>query len=115
MKYDINKQSAFLNCDCMEAMKDYPNNYFDLAIVDPPYGSANGNDSFDRFTKNGWFERYRKIERTGGHEYSKKYEKKIATWDIAHDQSYFKELFRVSRNQIIWGEIILIFHQQDVL
>ena len=26
------------NCDCMELMKEFPDNYFDLAIVDPPYG-----------------------------------------------------------------------------
>lgn len=31
------------NADCMEGMKDFPDNFFDLAIVDPPYGGANFN------------------------------------------------------------------------
>ena len=32
--------SAFINCDCMEALKNFPDKYFDLAVVDPPYGGA---------------------------------------------------------------------------
>ena len=35
MKYKLNN---FYNEDCLEAMKEIPDNYFDLAIVDPPYG-----------------------------------------------------------------------------
>ena len=34
------KKEGFYNCDCMEAMREYPDKYFDLAIVDPPYGSG---------------------------------------------------------------------------
>ena len=34
---------GFYNMDCMEGMKQFPDNYFDLAIVDPPYGSGAGN------------------------------------------------------------------------
>lgn len=34
-------ESKFLNADCMEVMREYPDNFFDLAIVDPPYGAAN--------------------------------------------------------------------------
>lgn len=75
--------------DCMEGMKEFPDNYFDLAVVDPPYGSMRG-------------DKYKKIERTGGG-YAKKYGKKIIDWDIAPDRSYFDELFRVSKDQIIWG------------
>ena len=45
---------GFYNMDCMEAMKDYPDDYFDLAIVDPPYGGG--------LTENGgckgWFSKY---------------------------------------------------------
>lgn len=33
-------ESAYINCDCMDGMKLFPDNYFDLAIVDPPYGDA---------------------------------------------------------------------------
>ena len=36
------KQAGLYNCDCLEAMREYPDKYFDLAIVDPPYGSGGG-------------------------------------------------------------------------
>jgi len=95
---------GYYNMDCMEGMKEFPDKYFELAIVDPPYGSAN-NEDWDykdrgRFG-HGIFAKY-KIERTGGG-YAQKYGDKINHWDIAPDEEYFKELFRVSRNQIIWG------------
>lgn len=44
----------------------------------------------------------RDIKRTGG-TWAGKYGKKIIAWDVAPGEDYFKELFRVSRNQIIWG------------
>ena len=75
------------NMDCMDGMKPFPDKYFDLAIVDPPYGCEVNND---------------RIERTGG-TWSKKYGKRIKQWDIAPSCEYFDELFRVSKNQIIWG------------
>lgn len=130
---------GFYNMDCMEGMKDYPDNYFDLAIVDPPYGSGLTSEGGCR----GWFEKYHQdtSENAGGvrtslittdsgrgstatrvHKQGKnsrrpdgtwsypswwnvgeEIPKKIITWDVAPDSSYFKELFRVSRNQIIWG------------
>ena len=31
-------ESAFVCCDCMDLMKKYPDQYFDIAVVDPPYG-----------------------------------------------------------------------------
>lgn len=34
------KKAGLYNCDCIEAMREYPDKYFDLAIVDPPYGSG---------------------------------------------------------------------------
>lgn len=68
------------NIDCMELMKQYPDKYFDLAITDPPYtNNTNG-------LKMG-------VERTEFHYH---------TFN-APDESYFKELVRVSKNQIIWG------------
>lgn len=36
------KKAGLYNCDCIEAMREYPDKYFDLAIVDPPYGSGGG-------------------------------------------------------------------------
>jgi len=78
MKYQLNH---FYSMDCMEAMKEIPDKYFDLAIVDPPYGIS--------ITDSG---------RLG------KYNKNDNRWDddVPTDE-YFKELFRVSKNQIIWG------------
>lgn len=72
------------NMDCMDLMKEYPDKHFDLAIVDPPYGiKVNMNAGL------------RKNE-------PKRYENK--KWDNAiPNKSYFEELFRVSKNQIIWG------------
>jgi site-specific DNA-methyltransferase (adenine-specific) len=64
----------------LELMKRYSDNYFDLAIVDPPYG----------------------IGIDGGQLGYSKHEKK--NWDKEHPpKEYFDELFRVSKNQIIWG------------
>ena len=73
------------NEDNMLLMARYPDNHFDLAIVDPPYG-ININHSMGR----------RKGDKPSGH--------KKVDWDsIVPDKSYFNELFRVSKNQIIWG------------
>ena len=56
---------GFYNMDCMEGMKQFPDNYFDLAIVDPPYGDggAHGNDK----TRAGSAESSTSIARTGFH------------------------------------------------
>ena len=70
------------NADCMEIMKGFPDKYFDLAVVDPPYGI--GQD---------W------KKRNKGH----KYEETTYKNDAIPNKEYFDELFRVSRNQIIWG------------
>ena len=67
------------NQDCLEAMKDMSDNQFDLAIVDPPYGiNITKNKRLNNNSKKDW-------------------DKEIPT------PEYFKELFRVSENQIIWG------------
>ena len=92
------------NIDCMEYMKDCPDKFFDLAIVDPPYGSVNGKFQGlqgGRFS-GGRFDKYREVERTGG-TWAAKYKKKIIRWDFAPPKEYFIELFRVSKNQIIFG------------
>jgi len=99
---------GFYNMDCMAGMKEFPDNYFDLAIVDPPYGDAKelsdnsgGVPHWNRFGP--WFDRYKGIEdrRWMGEEAGPV--KKIIAWDVAPGEDYFRELFRVSRNQIIWG------------
>jgi site-specific DNA-methyltransferase (adenine-specific) len=69
-------------------MKALPDNAFDLAIVDPPYFEEYANKNY---TGND-------ISTTG----IKRQTKKIQHWDIP-DEIYFNELFRISKNQIIWG------------
>jgi len=74
------------NMDCMEGMKQFPDKYFELAIVDPPYGlpkdSTHGRGKLkNRILNNGSLE----------------------LWDKQPPPEYFEELRRVSVNQIIWG------------
>jgi len=76
-----------LNIDCMDYLVTLKDKVFGLAIIDPPYG-----------IKKSW----------GGAGKLKgrilnKETKKIKRWDVPPSQEYFKELFRVSRNQIIFG------------
>lgn len=105
----IPEWNSFINADCMNYLKQFPDNYFDLAIVDPPYGDAGGNRGsiFERYKNVGGItptdaERNYQLTRTGG-TWAEKYGKKIISWDIAPEREYFEQLFRVSRNQIIWG------------
>lgn len=89
------------NMDCVEGMKQYPDKYFDLAVVDPPYGGGGGAlDGGKRFGER--FDRY-KQDCPDGRNLGGKVRKKILSWDYAPGEDYFKELFRVSQNQIIWG------------
>lgn len=75
-------------CDCMELMSEFPDKYFDLAIVDPPY--------FDRCSKHTFTGS--EVSTTGVKR--NRYESK--RWKIPGAE-YFDELFRVSQRQIIWG------------
>lgn len=75
--------------DCMEYMKDIEDNYFELAIVDPPYGI----NFAKKHTGKGWVERESK------------------EWDKAPPKAeYFEELYRISKNQIIWGGNYFVKH-----
>ena len=69
------------NEDNMALMARYPDNYFDLAIVDPPYGVITEQIGFKTM----------------------KNTREANKWDIKPNKEYWKELFRVSKNQIIWG------------
>lgn len=71
--------------DCMIGLHNTPDKYFDLAIVDPPYGIDAGNMTMGRGSRN-----------DSG-------KNKPKDWDIAPREYYFHELMRVSKNQIIWG------------
>jgi site-specific DNA-methyltransferase (adenine-specific) len=78
------------NLDCLEFMQSVPDKFYDLAIVDPPYGIGEDGGNKNRKRKK------------DNHKQIVKHEKK--DWDnIKPNQTYFKELFRVSKNQIIWG------------
>ena len=81
---------GFYNMDCMKGMREFPDKYFDLAIVDPPYGGV---------TKGG----YMKNKISGGVARNRN-DYHLALWSQdAPNQDYWDELFRVSNNQIIWG------------
>ena len=77
--------------DCVAGLRHYPDNYFDLAVVDPPYGIDVAND--DRFGQQA-----SKKAATITKNYTKK------DWDTGvPTKAYWDELFRVSKNQIVWG------------
>ena len=83
--------SVAKNIDCMLGMAEYPDKYFELAIVDPPYnvGASDGNFGGNKSAPsivNG-----------------KRNAKNYANHDKTPDKNYFDELFRISKNQIIWG------------
>ena len=76
--------SIVFNEDCMTVMARYADKYFDLAIVDPPYGIG------DKF----------KGGATGKMNFNEIVNK---DWDKVPPPEYWIELFRVSKNQIVWG------------
>lgn len=83
------KLNTYYNMDCMEGMKLLPDKYFDLAIVDPPYFEGPNKRKYYGRTINKL-----NIKRV---EYPV-----IEEWNPP-DEAYFKELIRVSKNQIVWG------------
>jgi site-specific DNA-methyltransferase (adenine-specific) len=83
---NVTDKITITNEDNMQLMARYPDNYFELAIVDPPYGIG-----YDGSRKS-----------TSKHGGRKEY--KFKGWDNEiPKKEYFTELFRVSKNQIIWG------------
>lgn len=86
----------YFNEDCMTGMARYPDKYFDLAIVDPPYGIGANKMQLG----NG-----KRIVYRGG-----------SDWDAKPpEELYFSELIRVSKNQIIWGanHFTEVFHRNS--
>ena len=75
----ITEKITITNEDCMDLLRRTPDNFYDISICDPPYGIGISNNPVRQ-----------------------KHNKK--TWDDSMpNEEYFKELFRVSKNQIIWG------------
>ena len=88
--------SIVFNSDCIEAMKLYADNHFDLAIVDPPYGLgkklAHGS----------------KLKKNSQSKFTEDFYSK--NWDNQPTAEYWAELFRVSKNQIVWGGNYFLDH-----
>jgi site-specific DNA-methyltransferase (adenine-specific) len=85
------------NEDNMKLMARYPDNHFDLAIVDPPYGIGISGQK----------------EKKKGKKSDRKYHAEKG-WDKdIPSEEYFKELFRVSNNQIIWGANYFVKFLED--
>ena len=86
---DINNKIHLFNGDNMEFMKDIPDKYYDLAAVDPPYGLGHRTTDGGSL-KNSQTRFMNDIRRTN--------------WDNGiPSKSFFDELFRISKHQIIWG------------
>ncbi len=86
----MNKKAIinWFNEDSYEAIKNMPDNAYELAIVDPPYQIGNSAVTGAGKLRN------RTLNQSA---------RKLKEWDIAPSDEYFKELKRVSKNQIIWG------------
>lgn len=82
MKYDLNQ---IILADCMDIMRDIPDKYFELAIVDPPYGIGE------------------RLSQGAGKLKNSALQNMNSEWDVLPDEKYFNELFRIAKNQIIWG------------
>lgn len=95
------------NMDCMDGMKQFPDGYFDLAIVDPPYGIGadkfqNGAGAKDH--PKGSTSKKLRVNSGSWKLKNRLLNKSDCSWDaFPPDKEYFYELFRVSKNQIIWG------------
>lgn len=82
------EMNRLYNLDCMQGMKEFPDGFFDLAVVDPPYGIG----------IDGQRKRVCRNPKHNRKEHSRE------GWDNEPPtEEYFRELERVSKNQIIWG------------
>lgn len=89
--------SEVYNMDCMEYMKNIPDKFFDLAVVDPPYGINAANMANTKSARNRLQQGAEKLKNRVLQTLKK-------DWDFyPPEDNYFKELFRVSKEAIIWG------------
>ena len=106
--------SEVYNMDCMKYMKDIPDKFFDLAIVDPPYGinapnmtmGTNLNRKHGGYNGESVAQRLKKgrLNQGAGKLKDRALNTMRCDWDFSPpSEKYFDELFRVSRNQVIWG------------
>ena len=89
--------------DCMDGMKQFPDKYFDIAVVDPEYGRK----------EHGGRNRSGYVKQKNGRAISpigvQRHYKPSDEWNVP-DKEYFDELVRVSKNRLYGGVIILIIH-----
>ena len=88
--------ATIINIDCMEYMKTLPDKFFDLAVVDPPYGLG------DRLLNGG--------HRGGMASLKKLCDSKVKKWDIPPRKEYFLEISRICKKYIIWGGNYFLDH-----
>jgi site-specific DNA-methyltransferase (adenine-specific) len=81
--------SEVYNMDCIELMRGYKDKHFDLAVVDPPYG----------------IERFKNVTTTPSSKdvHAKRFQRMETVNNDKPSDEYWSELFRVSKNQIVWG------------
>ena len=80
--------SVVYNADCLEGMRQFPDNYFQLCIADPPYGI--GEDGSKNHSR-------------GKLAIAQNYKAYVGNDKEPPPPAFFDEMFRVSENQIIWG------------
>lgn len=106
--------SETYNMDCMDYMKSMPDKFFDLAVVDPPYGinapnmtmGTNMNRKHGGYNGESVAQRLKKgrLNQGAGKLKDRALNTMRCDWDFQPpSKEYFQELFRVSRNQVIWG------------
>lgn len=86
---------GYYNMDCAQGMKEFPDKYFDLAIVDPQYGrKEHGGKNRSGYVR----------QKNGSKIFVKDGQYENRKWDNEPpSEEYFNELMRVSKNQIIFG------------
>lgn len=120
-------EGKIINADCMDILKELPNKCVDLLLTDPPYGGGGicgkavqggvlaagltntisvcrtGGKWATKYQKGVHFDKAHRQNKPGGKWKNYEMGGDIRHWDFAPDQTYFDEMFRVSKEQVIWG------------
>lgn len=111
---------GFYNMDCMDGMKEFPDQFFDLAIVDPPYGDAGGvarkTEISPRHITSGRIAENRTehgVMRTGG-TWATKYAKKLLRGTLPRNKNILMNCFASHETRLSGGATILIYLRHGV-